>query len=199
MRAMAGGGDCVVRKVDRVGDVVALHQLDTSFTSEFIYDVKSAENTLHLERVRATSHQPKQFPIHLDHPAWDQGYVAVEDGIVRGFIASAFEAWNRRLAIWHFYVDVKHRQRGIGRRLMEHAIESGRRSGATIAWAETSNRNYPGIEVYRRLGFVLCGFDLTLYNGTPSDGEFAVYLARPITPQDLGVRSTARFAAGRKR
>jgi hypothetical protein len=63
---------------------------------------------------------------------------------------------------------------------MDRAIESGRMAGARTAWVETSNLNHPGILAYQRLGYSLCGFDLTLYQGTPSEGEFAIYLARPI-------------------
>jgi ribosomal protein S18 acetylase RimI-like enzyme len=61
---------------------------------------------------------------------------------------------------------------------MEHALEEGRRRGAVTAWAETSNRNFTGVHLYRRLGFELCGFDLSLYRGTPADAEFAVFLSR---------------------
>jgi len=63
---------------------------------------------------------------------------------------------------------------------LQRAIESGKTIGALSAWVETSNLNHPGILAYQRLGFALCGFDLTLYQGTPSEGEFAIYLARPI-------------------
>jgi hypothetical protein len=31
------------------------------------------------------------------------------------------------------------------------------------------------------LGFALYGFELSLYSGTPSEGEFALFLARPIS------------------
>jgi ribosomal protein S18 acetylase RimI-like enzyme len=170
----------VIREIDRIGDAAALQQLDTSFASQWIYEVKTTENSLQLGPVRAATSKQKEFPINLDNPRWDQGCVALKDGMVKGFIATRCDAWNRRLAIWHFYVDLNHRKQGVGRLLMEHAIETGRRSGATTAWVETSNYNYPGIEAYRHLGFFICGFDLTLYQGTPSEGEFAVYLARPI-------------------
>ena len=63
---------------------------------------------------------------------------------------------------------------------MERALEAGRRSGALAAWVETSNVNAPGIEAYRRLGFSICGFDLTLYAGTASEGQFAIFMARPL-------------------
>ena len=170
----------VIREFDRLTDEGALSELDTSFTSEFAYDIVPGENSLELRLAPVALQLQKRFPLDLDQPIWDQGFVAVEEGKLRGFIATRYESWNRRLAIVHFYVDLPHRHLGIGRCLMERAIESGLRAGALAAWVETSNYNHPGILAYQLLGFSLCGFDLTLYQGTPSEGEFAIYLARPI-------------------
>ena len=170
----------LIRDVHRAADISALSGIDISFTSEFAYSVIPAENSLELRLAPAASPIQKRFPLNLDEPIWDQGYVAVEAGKLCGFIASRYEPWNRRLVIVHFYVDLQCRRRGIGRRLMERAIEFGGRLGAKTAWVETSNLNHPGILAYQRLGFSLCGFDLTLYQETPCEGEVAIYLARPI-------------------
>jgi len=168
-----------IREVDRAADAAAIRQLDASYTTELVYEVTAESDSLRLG-LRPTLARRGRFPIDLERPPWDQGYVAVENEAVRGFIATRLEAWNHRLAIWHFYVDRDHRRRGFGRALVEHALAAGQRSGALTAWAETSNVNVPGIEAYRRLGFSICGFDLTLYHGTPSEGQFAVYLSRRI-------------------
>ncbi|AUX42269.1 uncharacterized protein SOCE26_036990 [Sorangium cellulosum] len=90
------------------------------------------------------------------------------------------EEWNRRMSIWHFYIDLPYRGRGGGRELMRAGIEWGRRAGAKMAWIETTHLNDPGIQAYRRLGFEICGFDASLYRGTPAEGEIAVYMACPI-------------------
>jgi ribosomal protein S18 acetylase RimI-like enzyme len=168
-----------IREVDRAADAPAVLQLDTSYTTELVYEVTAERDSL-LLGTRPTPARMGRFPIDLERPPWDQGYVAVEEGVVRGFIATRLEAWNHRLAIWHFYVDREHRRRGIGRALMGQALAAGRQSGVLTAWVETSNVNVPGIEAYRHLGFSICGFDLTLYHGTPSEGQFAVYLSLPL-------------------
>ena len=170
----------LIREVDRSTDASALGALDTTFTSDFVYSAVPGENSLELRLTPTPSQIQKRFPLDLSQPIWEQGFVAVEEDNLCGFIATRHEAWNRRLAIVHFYVDLQHRCRGIGRRLLMQAIESSRRTGAQTAWVETSNYNHPGILAYQRLGFSLCGFDSTLYQGTPSEGEFAIYLARPI-------------------
>ena len=176
---MNQAGGWTIRAIDRQADAAAIHGLDTSYTTDALYEVTADGDSLRLRSV-GTASRKGQFPINLDQPPWDQGFVAVADGAVRGFIATRFEAWNRRLTIWHFYVDAAYRGRGIGRSLMEQAIEAGQQLGAGAAWVETSNVNVPGIDAYRRLGFSICGFDLTLYDGTPSAGQFAIFMARPL-------------------
>jgi ribosomal protein S18 acetylase RimI-like enzyme len=106
--------------------------------------------------------------------------VAIQNDLVAGFIATAFQEWNRRLIIWHFYVDRSYRKHGIGRLLLDHAMGSGVETGAITAWVETSNLNYPGVQAYCRLGFTIVGLDLTLYSGTLSRNEFAIFLGRTI-------------------
>ncbi|MCL2645380.1 MAG: GNAT family N-acetyltransferase [Phycisphaerales bacterium] len=178
-----------IRDFDSTRDAVAVQQIDASFVSERVFRMRVRQDSLDLELTHVTPSLRKRFQIDLDQDCWEQGYVAVEDDRVRGFIATSFERWHRRLVIRHFYVDLPYRRRGIGRQLMEHAIEADRHwgeGGATTAWIETSNRNWPGVEAYRRLGFELCGCDLTLYRGTPSEDEFAIYMARTIGAQETG-------------
>jgi ribosomal protein S18 acetylase RimI-like enzyme len=102
----------------------------------------------------------------------------VLDDEARGFNAWDLEAWNRRMRIWHFYVDLPYRRRGGGRMLMDAAIAWARSASTVTAWVETSQVNQPGIAAYRRLGFDICGFDTTLYRGTSAENETAVYMAR---------------------
>jgi ribosomal protein S18 acetylase RimI-like enzyme len=179
--AAVPAGPLRIRAFDRERDAGAVRALDVSLVSGHAFEVRVEQDALHLHAVPAPP-AVKHFPLDLDADAWEEGWVAVEGEAVRGFVATSFEAWNRRLTLWHFYVDAAHRGAGTGRRLMEHAIGRGRARGALTAWAETSNRNYPGVQSYRRLGFELCGFDLSLYRGTPAEGEFALFLSRPIYP-----------------
>lgn len=170
----------MVRAIDRRMDAAEVRALDSSFSSDSIYETASGPDSLILRLRRVPAPVRKRYTIDLDATSWTSGFVAVAQGTLCGFIATRFEAWNRRLAIAHFYVDAKHRRRGIGRSLMKHAMDAGRREGAQTAWVETSNWNHPGVAAYQRLGFALCGFDLSLYSGTSSDAEFAVYLAAPL-------------------
>jgi hypothetical protein len=151
--------------------VAVVEAIDASFVSDMVYAVTVSENALALAAVRERSQ--KRFAIDLAREPFERGYVAVDDGVVRGFIGATFAEWNRRMTITHLCGS---RVPAAGGGFAAHA--AGGRVGAETAWAETSNRNYPGVEAYRRLGFSLCGFDLTLCAGTPDRDEFALYLSR---------------------
>ncbi|GIK48622.1 MAG: hypothetical protein BroJett013_13190 [Alphaproteobacteria bacterium] len=88
-----------------------------------------------------------------------------------------------RIVLWHFYVDPTSRREGVGRRLIEvvkaHAVDCGARH----IWLETSSLNVPGVNAYGALGFSLTGADLTLYDGTPSEGEIALFYSRGVRAQ----------------
>ena len=111
---------------------------------------------------------------------WTNSWVAVDDAQIVGFAASGFQAWNRRLVLWHFYVDAARRGQGLGRGLMDVVLDEARAREARHVWLETSNHNPPGVLAYQALGFTLSGLDLTLYDGTPSEGEFALFLSRSV-------------------
>ena len=168
-----------IREFDAARDTDAVSRLDTCYTSDRIYCVRREGDAILLEPQNLETSRRKRFPVDLDE-AWSHASVAVIDDEVRGFIAWDLEGWNRRMRLWHFYIDLPYRRRGGGRILMDAALAWARGAGAVTAWVETSQVNHPGIVAYRRLGFDICGFDTTLYRGTSAEGETAVYMARPL-------------------
>jgi ribosomal protein S18 acetylase RimI-like enzyme len=127
----------------------------------------------------------KTFPLELDDLAeraheWERSWLALDGELPVGVIATQEERWNRRVIVWHLYVSASHRKQGIGRRLLEVALETAHAAGALTAWLETSNINVPGIRAYERLGFELCGLDTSLYEGTAAEGEVALFLSRSL-------------------
>ena len=184
MDAAVSALDWKIRDFDARRDSEAVCRLNTSFASDSLYEAHPGVEAIRLEMKRVHPPREKRFQIELKADAWEQGYVATVDEVVRGFIAMQYSAWNRRMSIWHFYVDLPYRRRGAGRQLMRSACEWGRKTGAVTAWIETTHINVPGIEAYRHLGFDICGYDTTLYRGTPSEGEVAVFMARQIGGDD---------------
>jgi len=164
-------------------DAMAIRGIDTSFSTDVVYDVETADHSISLKPRRLASPLRKRFPLDdLDDPErpWSHAFVADAEGTCLGFAAAGFGRWNRRLTLWHLYVDPPARGQGVGRALTERVLGLGRDLGARHLWLETSNLNAPGVAVYEALGFQLTGIDLTLYVGTPAEGEIALFFSRPV-------------------
>jgi ribosomal protein S18 acetylase RimI-like enzyme len=184
--------DCRIMSEDTVRNVLpndwpAIIDLDTSYETDCAFAVEAgADGDLRLASQRLLERERRDFHIDLTADGWTRGWLCESEGKVVGFLGTEYHEWNRRLVVWHFYVDLRYRRRGFGRRLIERAVTEGLRSGAKSVWVETSNYNAPGIACYRKLAFEVCGFDRSLYYGTPRANEFGVFLWRPLRAGQLG-------------
>jgi ribosomal protein S18 acetylase RimI-like enzyme len=164
-------------------DAAAIAALDTSFTTDQVYDVAVVDEEIRLTLRSLDAPLTKRFPLddlHDPERPYDQAWVAVEDEAIVGFAAASYASWNRRLVLWHLYVDPRQRRRGIARELLRSVDAHAAARGARTIWLETSSLNVPGIAAYRSLGFTLSGVDLTLYDGTPAEGESALFFSRAL-------------------
>ena len=172
-----------IRQARLPHDAAAIEAIDTSFTTDVVFDVEASGGGFVLCERRLAAPLAKRFPLDdvrsRDRP-WSHAFVAEDGGACLGFAAAGLEPWNRRLVLWHLYVQPSARGRGIGRRLVDRAAGLGRELGARHIWLETSNLNAPGVAAYRALGFRLTGVDTTLYDATPAAGEIALFFSRPI-------------------
>jgi ribosomal protein S18 acetylase RimI-like enzyme len=175
----------VVRPAVLPDDAAGIAAIDTSFTTRQVYEVDVVGDSIRLTLRDLETALSKRFPLDdLGSPErpYDHAWVAVEGERIVGFAATAFEPWNRRLVLWHLYVNPPHRGRGVARQLLEMVDDHGAQRGARRLWLETSSLNVPGIAAYRALGFSLSGVDLTLYDGTPAEGEAAIFFSRGLNP-----------------
>lgn len=168
-------------------DQSALAALDDSFTTEHVYEVAAGDVGFGLRLVAVDPPLVKVFPVEEDGPGEDGAEADVHeimavdaDGTPVGFVAVGVEEWNRRLVVHQVTVAPAHRGRGIGGELMRRALAHGRERGARTAWLEVTSVNVPAVRAYRRMGFRLCGLDTTLYTGTESEGETALFMARSL-------------------
>ncbi|MEU4727704.1 GNAT family N-acetyltransferase [Streptomyces sp. NPDC023588] len=176
----------LIYRVARPEDTKAIETLDGSFTTATVFRVTVAEEgfTLHEVPVDPPLHKvfPDDGPDEEEADADDEDsrtYVAVGDDGLAGFVALSYAPWNRRLTIEDIEVAPAHRGRGVGRTLMGHAVDYARERGAGHLWLEVTNINAPAIHAYRRMGFAFCGLDASLYEGTASAGEQALYMSMP--------------------
>lgn len=178
-----GDGMISVREARLPDDAAAVAAIDTSFTTDAVFDLAVSGDAITLRRRKLDAPIVKRFPLDdLADPGrpWTHGFVALDGETVVGFAAVERQAWSGRMTLWHLYADTPARGRGVGRALVAAVMVEARRTGADHVWLETSNLNVPGVAAYRRLGFELCGADVTLYAGTPAEGETALFFARKV-------------------
>ena len=84
------------------------------------------------------------------------GVFVAEDpasGVVIGYVTTRLNPVSRVGWIPNLAVDPAHQGRGLGRALLEHAIDFFRRSGMQVAKIETLEQNPIGQSLYPSLGF----------------------------------------------
>jgi len=87
----------------------------------------------------------------------DGVFVAEEDGRVLGYISTRIDPEAGKGRIPNLAVDRAARGRGIGRQLIEHALEYFRREGMAFVMIETMENNPVGQHLYPSCGFVEAG------------------------------------------
>jgi ribosomal protein S18 acetylase RimI-like enzyme len=173
-----------IRAVDRERDRVAVSAIDTAFETKTILDVVVRARGIELVERALSAPRSKRYPMADAFAAWSTwnvGWVAEDGPAVCGFAAVEYEAWHGRLVLWHLYVTQTRRREGIASALLAHVEQHGRTVGAERVWLETTSINVPGIAAYDRLGYALCGVDVTVYDRLPYADEAAVYLAKRLT------------------
>ncbi len=84
--------------------------------------------------------------------------------------------WNAYAYIEDIAVEEGYRGQGVGRLLIERAIEWAKSRGFPGMMLETQSDNVAGCCLYERCGFELCGFDTHLYKAIdPGADEIALY------------------------
>lgn len=84
--------------------------------------------------------------------AWD---VAERDGALCGFASTHHDRVHGELKLDKLYVDPALQRLGIGRQLLEQAIERARSLGCSALYLAVNKHNGQAIEAYRRYGFAV--------------------------------------------
>ncbi|MFD6464606.1 GNAT family N-acetyltransferase [Streptomyces goshikiensis] len=153
------------------------------FSSDTVFEVVGSEGGFTIRAARLDPPVHKVFPDDEPEAEADESsgserrFVALDGELVCGYVDTEYAPWNRRLIIADIQVASPYKGRGIGRTLMSHAIGCARERGAGHVWLEVTNINAPAIRAYQRMGFTFCGLDTSLYSGTESEGETALYMS----------------------
>jgi streptothricin acetyltransferase len=175
-------------------DLAHLSRVITGYVTSETYAIEKVEN----EAETAVSLKLVSLPApkiitydHLDEAELARLTAIVVEGLsvgafvdaqLVGVAISSVEAWNRSLRLWEFHVAELFRGQGIGRQLMERVVETAVAQNLRVIVCETQSSNVPAIRVYRKLGFVLDGIDLSFYSNEDVQKEsVAVFMKRYVT------------------
>ncbi len=102
-------------------------------------------------------------------------FFAYVDGQLAGQIILR-KNWNRFAWVEDIAVDAHFRRQGVGRALMQRAVEWAKSRGLPGIMLETQDIRVAACRFYERFGFELGGFDRLLYKGTmPGTDEVALF------------------------
>ena len=113
--------------------------------------------------------EQSDYTDYLDNPE-KAIYLAYADEQLAGQIILR-QNWNGYAYIEDIAVDKRFRRLGIGRQLMQQAVEWTKALRLPGIMLETSNINVDACKFYERFGFKLGGFDRFLYQATLPDIE----------------------------
>lgn len=187
-------------------DTPALESIDSSFTTNSIYTANPAPSGSLGFTLTETPISPpltKHFPddssdsdSESDESTENNYTLLAEDHHsttpspqIIGFIQTSYSPWNKRLTVTDIEISPSHRGRGVGRKLIDLAErratareqegeQGGEKKEVKYLWLEVSNVDAPAIGSYLRMGFGVCGLDVSLYEGTEARGEVGVFMWR---------------------
>ena len=99
-----------------------------------------------------------------------------QDGRLAGILDMEEESWRQTAWVWNLMLDVDARGQGIGRDLLQRAIEWSRARSLRAILLETQSNNTPACHFYAHMGFELVGIHDWFYsNEDVKRNEVAVF------------------------
>jgi GNAT superfamily N-acetyltransferase len=118
--------------------------------------------------------EERDYSSYISNPQ-KSAYLAYADGQLAGQI-EVKKHWHNYAWIDDFLVDVHFRRHGVGRALMQKAVDWTRARNLPGIMLETQDVNVQACQFYENFGFGLYGFDTHLYKGfNPDTDEIALY------------------------
>jgi ribosomal protein S18 acetylase RimI-like enzyme len=164
-------------------DSTSLHQVDTFernsiVTSHLILHVEDNKISYSIVPIepyeKILSIDPEDYTTFINNPRKTIFFADV-DGEPVGQI-KIIPWWNKFAYIEELAINTESRGKGIGRALINRAIEWAKAQGFPGIMLETQTNNVLACKLYESCGFVLSGFDLNAYKKFPeSKDEVALY------------------------
>jgi len=171
--------EIAIREIDR-HNLQDVNIAGSTFTVDSELVLQAEDGVIRYTVTHIPPHQKHYPPDEIDYASYvghpDKAiFLAYVDGECAGQIRLR-RNWNQYAYVEDIVVDVHFRRRGVGRALMERAIEWAKAKHLAGIMLETQNNNVAACRLYERCGFVLGGFDRYLYKGLiPDTEEIALY------------------------
>jgi len=171
--------EIIIREIDE-DSIQHVNQCDSSFTIDSKLVLSTENGKINYTVVNVHPCTKRYGPEEVDYSAYISNpdktvFFAYVDNELAGQVR-VIKYWNGYAYIDNLAVDPKYRRQGIGRALIERAVEWTKAKGLLGLMLETQNNNVAACRLYERCGFELRGFDTHLYKGlNPDTDEIALY------------------------
>ena len=171
-------------------DIPRLSDIDAEFESDRFLDVEKSVNGLqvswqlierplvppfHSTDYGLSRQQRQEVGVRLREG--DGLYLVAQDSSkLVALLDVERERWRDTATVWNILVDKSYRRQGLGRELINRAVEWARGHGLRGIVLETQTNNLSACRFYQAMGFQLCGLDDHFYSN-----------------DDIGVQEVALF------
>jgi streptothricin acetyltransferase len=168
-----------IQQLDQ-GNIQDINQCDGSFTVNSHLELSMKDGKL-LYSAFPVQPYKKEFPIEeMDVNSFVNNpdkiiFLAYFEGKLAGQI-DVIKWWNGYVYVNAFAVNSEYRRHGIGKVLLQKAIEWAQENRFPGVMLETQNNNAAACALYKKCGFELSGFDKHLFKGLdPHTKEVALF------------------------
>jgi streptothricin acetyltransferase len=162
------------------GNIQAVNQCDGSFMVNSHLELSMEYDRLTYSAFPVQPYK-KEFPIEeMDVDSFVNNpdkiiFLAYSDGKLAGQI-DLIKWWNGYAYVNAFAVNQEYRRHGVGKALLQEAVEWARKNQFPGVMLETQNNNMAACALYKKCGFELSGFDKYLFKGLdPQTKEVALF------------------------
>lgn len=145
------------------------------------FDRQDFSRVIDIEMESFSEHNPYAYMYFYEMNP-DGFFVAEEGGKILGFVAG-YPDEEGEGRVFTLAVRKGYRRKGIGSHLLGRILRKFRQSGIRYAKLEVRENNVGAIRMYRRMGFLPCGYEPEYY----SDGEWALVMKKRLFPAYLAM------------
>ncbi len=166
-------------------DINACFNLDAHVNTEYVWQMRRVVEphkiSVTLQRVRLPRTMKLRYPplgdsLMRHYEQRDALWVAVERGVVVGFVLIVPDGTTGVAWIRHLVVDRPQRRRGLGTALLERAVHAIAERGADRVVVAINAKNDPGIQFFLHHRFEISGYNEAHFGR----GDIAMYLSRSL-------------------